>query len=90
MFLKGRFLYIIWKVLVLQKATLIITLQNGLGKKKVVYFSLWEDVGFLQGELGIKQRANKCKKSAGSPEYFNWHVSLRYKDVQDDPSDIAI
>ena len=37
-------------------------LENGLERKKIVSFSLWDDVGFLQGELKIKQRASKWKK----------------------------
>ena len=29
-------------------------LENGLVRKKVVYFSLWEDVGVFKGELKIE------------------------------------
>ena len=32
----------------------MITLENGLERKNIVYHSVWEDVGFLQGELKIK------------------------------------
>ena len=31
--------------------------ENGLERKKIVYFSLWKDVGVMQGVLKIKQRA---------------------------------
>ena len=39
----------------------MIQLENGPERKKIVYGTLWKDVVVLQGELTIKQRANKCK-----------------------------
>ena len=41
--------------------TLMMRLENGFEKKKVVYFSLWEDLGALQGELEVEQRAKELK-----------------------------
>ena len=46
--------------------TLVTRLENCLGRKKIVYFSLWEDVGVLQGKLKFKQRADKWKKCCNS------------------------
>ena len=37
----------------------MIRLENGIERKEIVCFSLWEDVGVLQDELETKQRANK-------------------------------
>ena len=31
---------------------------NGLERKKIVYFSFWEDIEILQGELKIKRSVN--------------------------------
>ena len=36
----------------------MIRLEYGLERNKVVYFSLWVDVGVFQGELKIKGPAN--------------------------------
>ena len=33
-------------------------LERGLERKKIVYILLWEDVGFLQGELKTKQNTD--------------------------------
>ena len=44
----------------------MIRLKNGCERKKIVYFSLCEDVGVLQGELKIEQRADKWKKCHNS------------------------
>ena len=35
-------------------------------KKEVVFFSLWEDAGVLQGELKIEQMVDKWKKCCNS------------------------
>ena len=40
----------------------MIRLENGLERKKIIYFLLREEVGVLQGELTIKQRADRWKK----------------------------
>ena len=37
-------------------------LENVLERKNIVYFSLLEDLGVLQGERKIKQRADKLEK----------------------------
>ena len=54
--MKGRFMYVIWKVLVTRGN------PNGLEIRKIVCISLWEDLGILQGELKFKEKANKLKK----------------------------
>ena len=43
--------------------TLMTRLGNGLERKKMVHFSLWEDVEVLQRELKIEQRAHKWKSA---------------------------
>ena len=35
------------------RGTLVIRLENGLERKEIVYFSLSDEVGVLQGELKI-------------------------------------
>ena len=49
--------------------------ESGHERKKLVYFSLWEDVGVLQGELKIKQRA------AVTLEWLTWHECMNYVGV---------
>ena len=39
----------------------MIRLENDVERKKTVYFSLWEDVGILQGEVKIEQRGDTEK-----------------------------
>ena len=37
----------------------MIRIGNGVERMKLVYFSLWEDIRVLQGELKFKQMADK-------------------------------
>ena len=61
---KGRLLYVIRKILVIQEATVMTRLENGLERSNRVYFLLWEDVGVLQKPLKIKGQINgKCSNS---------------------------
>ena len=46
------------------------TTGKSLEREKMVYFSLWEDVGGLQGKLKNKEKANKLKKNAVTLQWF--------------------
>ena len=61
MLFKDRFCMYLEKVLALLGATPNDWTRSGLDHKKIVYLSLWEDVGILQEELKVKQRANKME-----------------------------
>ena len=57
--------------------TLMNKVENGLERKKIRYFSLWEDVVVLQAEVEIKQKANKQKKCHNSAvAHLTWVCEL--------------
>ena len=81
--------FVTWQSTCTAGVTLMIALENGLEKKKILYISFGEDTGVLQGKLKIKQRAAK-RKSAVTLEGFIWHESFSHIGAQDDLCDLAI
>ena len=59
-----------------------------LKKKRIVYFSLLEDLGVLQEELKIKQRAVN-RKSALTLQWLIWDECVSNVGTWDDPCDLA-
>ena len=57
--MKDKFTYVNRRSTCPIEERLMVWWENSFERKKIVYFSLCEDVGVLEGELKIKDRADK-------------------------------